>query len=89
MHRTIKTTIQVVLLVAVTAVFSWAGPPAQPGSAPPASEIKASGDKAPRALFPQSTFNFDPVFEGTEIKHDFVVENTGEAPLVIKNIRPD
>jgi hypothetical protein len=29
------------------------------------------------------------VMEGETIRHDFIVENTGSAPLVIKNIRPD
>lgn len=89
MDKTFSVTIQMILLVAVTVVFSWAGPSAQPESALSASEIKTSVDKAPQALFPQSTFSFDPVFEGKEIKHDFVVENKGDAPLVIKNIRPD
>jgi hypothetical protein len=89
MQKTFKTTIQAVILVAVTAVFSLAGPSAQPDSSPSAAEIKASLDKVPNAVFPQLKFEFGSVYEGTEIKHDFVVENTGEAPLVIKNIRPD
>ncbi len=27
--------------------------------------------------------------EGTEIKHDFIIENHGRVPLIIKNLRPD
>ncbi len=44
---------------------------------------------APKAVFIKQNHDFGEVFEGTEIKHDFVVENKGDAPLVIKNIRPD
>lgn len=44
---------------------------------------------APKAAFLQRSHDFGEVFEGAEIKYDFVVENQGSAPLVIKNIRPD
>lgn len=84
-----KLAILVLLLAVVPAAFVMAGPAAKPDNPEPASEIKASIDKAPQALFPQMTFKFDPVFEGKEIAHDFVVENKGRAPLVIKSIRPD
>jgi hypothetical protein len=45
--------------------------------------------RAPRAFFPELRYAFEPVLEGEKIKHDFIVENQGNAPLVIKNIRPD
>lgn len=44
---------------------------------------------APKAAFPKPNHHFGEVFEGEDITHDFVVENKGDAPLVIKNIRPD
>jgi hypothetical protein len=89
MYKKFKIAIHVVSLIVLTAAFSLAGTVVQPGQTPSAAEIKASLDKAPKAVFPQLKFEFDPVFEGSEIMHNFVVENTGEAPLVIKNIRPD
>jgi hypothetical protein len=89
MQKIIKISVQIVCAVALTAVCAFAGPPARPGSTPSASEIKAAMDKAPKAVFPQLKYTFAPVFEGLEIKHDFVVENQGAAPLVIKSIRPD
>jgi hypothetical protein len=89
MNKIFRAAILTVVSVVVTAAFSLAGTTAQPGQTLSASEIKASLDKAPKAVFPQPKFEFDPVFEGTEIEHDFVVENAGEAPLVITNIRPD
>jgi len=51
---------------------------------------KSKGDAiAPKAVFLKTNHHFGEVFEGAEVKHDFVVENQGTAPLVIKNIRPD
>ena len=55
------------------------------GVTPPASEDRT----APEAVFLKLNHYFDEVYEGVEIKHDFIVENRGNAPLVIKNIRPD
>ena len=89
MAKTFTIATQVVVLLAVAAAFSLAGPPATPDNSPSAAEIKAPLDKVPKAVFPRLTYEFDPVYEGTEITHDFVVENSGEAPLVIKSIRPD
>lgn len=44
---------------------------------------------SPKVVFPTLNYDFGEVFEGVEVKYDFVVENRGDAPLVIKNIRPD
>ncbi len=44
---------------------------------------------APKAVFHKPNHSFGEVFEGAEVKHDFVVENQGTAPLVIKRISPD
>lgn len=54
------------------------------------SEKPADTDAAsPEAVFPQTQYEFAPVMEGVDIKHDFVIENHGNAPLVIQNVRPD
>lgn len=45
--------------------------------------------KTPKAVFPETTYDFDSVTEGTEIKHDFIVENHGQAPLAIERVQPD
>ena len=89
MSKTIKIAVFVFLLADMTVVPSFAGPAALSDKTPPASEIKASIDKAPKAVFPEVIYNFAPVYEGVEIKHDFIVANRGDAPLVIKNVRPD
>jgi len=55
--------------------------------------VKAQGPtqpgKAPKALFPEPIHKFAPVMEGVVIEHDFIVENQGDAPLLIHKVQPD
>jgi PBP1b-binding outer membrane lipoprotein LpoB len=53
------------------------------------SEAEPSAKEHPRAVVTQKEHMFDTVFEGVQVKHDFVIENQGAAPLVIKGVRPD
>jgi hypothetical protein len=41
----------------------------------------------PSILIPESLYKFSPVLEGTEIIHDFIVQNKGTAPLKIEKVR--
>jgi hypothetical protein len=41
----------------------------------------------PSVFVPESRFQFAPVLDGTEIKHDFIVQNNGTVPLTIKKVR--
>ncbi|MCP3898819.1 MAG: DUF1573 domain-containing protein [Desulfobacteraceae bacterium] len=34
----------------------------------------------------QSTYEFDSVPEGTVIRHNFIIKNNGDEPLLIKNV---
>lgn len=54
------------------------------GSADQSSAV----DNAPRAVFPEIRYQFPSVTEGVQVKHDFYVENTGKAPLLIEKVRP-
>jgi hypothetical protein len=36
---------------------------------------------------PETRFQFGPVLEGTEITHDFIVQNKGTTPLKIEKVR--
>ncbi len=49
----------------------------------------AEKDTVPVAVFPELKYDFDTIDEGVEIKHDFIVENQGRAPLEIKKVQPD
>lgn len=73
--------VQVVLFLALS-VGGATGPTVA------ADDDSGASQPQPAAVFPQTQFTFQPVFKGEDIKHDFVVENTGDAPLVIKNVRP-
>jgi len=48
--------------------------------------ITASKVDLPVIFAPESTYVFNPVAEGTEVLHDFVIENTGGKPLSIEKV---
>lgn len=41
----------------------------------------------PVAFLPSNGFNFDAVVEGTEVVHEFVIQNKGTAPLNISKVQ--
>lgn len=41
----------------------------------------------PVAVMAERTYTFDAVPEGTEVRHDFVIENHGSAPLRIIKVK--
>lgn len=41
----------------------------------------------PKAYLPEYIFEFQPVMEGVEVVHDFVLYNHGDEPLKILGIR--
>lgn len=58
-------------------------------SSPTGTAAGSAALKGPKAVFPVLKYEFEPVLEGVKVTHDFIIENHGDAPLVIKNIRPD
>ena len=43
--------------------------------------------KHPSVFVPESHYKFAPVLDGTEITHDFIVQNRGIDPLTIEKVR--
>ena len=43
--------------------------------------------QAPTAFLPETQYSFPRVLEGTEVLHDFIMQNKGTAPLEIKKVR--
>lgn len=41
----------------------------------------------PPVFVPETCYKFGSVLEGTEITHDFIVQNKGTAPLKIETVR--
>jgi hypothetical protein len=41
----------------------------------------------PIAFFPERSYEFQPVIEGTQVTHDFKIQNRGTAALLISNVR--
>jgi hypothetical protein len=77
-----------ILFAIVLRYPTWASA-GQPVKMSAPGEKNTSQKDHPRAVVTQMEYEFDPVFEGTQIKHDFMIENRGTAPLVIQNVRPD
>jgi len=42
----------------------------------------------PRAVPAAPVFTFEPVFEGVNLTHDFIIKNLGDAPLNITGVQP-
>lgn len=82
MRPYIKTIFIFITLFSVVVAGAWAGPenPSVGGA-----NQQLNG---PKAVFLETKYEFKPLFEGEDITHDFVVENRGDAPLVIKNVKP-
>jgi hypothetical protein len=50
-------------------------------------EITKTRDLFPEAVFPETEYRFEAVTDGMEIRHDFIVQNTGKAELDIKEVK--
>lgn len=48
-----------------------------------------NGQNQPNVVIPDSSYKFDQIPEGTKVVHDFVIKNTGEAPLQIQKVKTD
>lgn len=46
----------------------------------------AAAADLPAVVVPSPVYRFEPVIEGAEIVHEFVVRNTGSAPLEIQAV---
>ncbi|MBU1053000.1 MAG: DUF1573 domain-containing protein [Proteobacteria bacterium] len=46
-----------------------------------------NGQNQPNTVIPDSSYIFDQIPEGTKVVHDFVIKNTGEAPLEIHKVQ--
>ena len=49
--------------------------------------ICAQDDAQPSAFFPATSYEFSPVLDGTNVVHEFVIQNKGNAPLKVENVR--
>lgn len=89
MRRFVTIYLHLIIWLALPVGLCFAGQPNPSGDIQISAKNTSSIRTTPQAVFPKRTHNFGEVFEGKEIKYDFVVENKGDAPLVIKTIRPD
>ena len=50
-------------------------------------EIVKTREGYPVAEFPSTRYQFEPVVDGMEVRHEYVVRNTGTAELLIKEVK--
>jgi hypothetical protein len=52
-------------------------------------EIVQINLKLPSAFLPAAKFEFEPVVEGIEVTHEFIIQNKGAALLQVQNVKTD
>ena len=50
------------------------------------AETPPQTSHGPQAFLPVTHFEFSPVFEGQEVRHEFVIQNKGTSPLDITDV---
>lgn len=55
-------------------------------STSPAPTTVTAAEK-PGAVLPELKYEFNPVVDGTQITHDFVIKNTGNGPLAVNRVK--
>jgi hypothetical protein len=73
------------ILIAMTVCFWVPAVGAQNNRAP----VVLATLEQPLAVLPAAVYRFDPVVEGQEVAHAFVVQNKGSAPLEIHRVKTD
>lgn len=43
--------------------------------------------QSPSIFVPESRYTFPIVIDGTEVTHDFIIQNKGDAPLIIEKVK--
>ena len=54
----------------------------------PWSTYSQNSKQGPRLALPEKEFDFGEVNEGSTIRHDFIVLNKGDSPLIIREVKP-
>jgi hypothetical protein len=49
----------------------------------------ATASGGPRAVVPESSFDFGTVCEGDDVRHLFSIQNKGDTPLTIIDVKTD
>jgi hypothetical protein len=86
-----RKTIAILILALIGCAVANANDLAARGAvvAPPAEVPDPTAALPPQAVFPETEYHFEPILEGQEITHDFIVENQGRGELIIQSVRPD
>ncbi|MDY0041891.1 MAG: DUF1573 domain-containing protein [Desulforhabdus sp.] len=77
------------LLFSLFLIWAWlsSGQAVRAAESPQSASAQVS-EESPVINFPEATYDFGEIMEGGEVAHDFIVKNTGKAPLEINQVRP-
>ncbi|CAN2046287.1 exported hypothetical protein [Candidatus Magnetomoraceae bacterium gMMP-1] len=82
------------LFIFIVAVFftlsAQADQVVEPSTVFPMTEMKESQGTTPFvpcAFMADTEYKFDSIIEGTDVVHDFIIKNTGQAALHINKVR--
>jgi hypothetical protein len=70
------------LALTALVLVAWSADPAGRGSWAAAAQ-SSENSKGPQSYYPEYAYDFGLIPQGPEVKHTFVVENRGTAPLRI------
>ncbi len=70
-YRNVSSLFRFVIIVCFLAVFTSA----------------QAGEGNPIAVIEADTYNFGEVYERTDVTHDFIIKNTGNADLEIQTVK--
>ena len=50
-------------------------------------EKKSADSPAPSVFIPEDAYDFKKVVDGTQVVHEFIIQNKGDAPLKINKVK--
>ena len=81
--RMLAFTATIVMLLAAAAFTSASEDKDSTAQGPSAVEAI----EKPGVMLPELKYEFDPVVDGTQVTHDFVINNTGDGMLAIAQVK--
>ena len=81
--RMLAFTVTIVVLLAATTFTSASEDKNSTAQEPSA----VAAIEKPGVMLPELKYEFDPVVDGTQVTHDFVINNTGDGMLAIAQVK--
>jgi hypothetical protein len=90
MRKSLNSVTAIICSILWLSCIAYAAPenvPSDSQSKTGTAELAPQPDKAPKAFLPVTKWEFEPVIDGQEVIHDFVIQNKGDAPLNVERVK--